>query len=144
MFFRAGLVKSNSMHRSRKKIWIIAAAAIVIIIGIWGYFSSRSGGDRQDYFVVVRQNLAEIVTEVGKVTPVQEIDLTFALQGRIASINVKEGEQVARGAVLASLDTTKVKADFEKANAAVREAQARLDKLKAGATAAEKKFPKPR
>ncbi|MBD3360395.1 HlyD family efflux transporter periplasmic adaptor subunit [Candidatus Peregrinibacteria bacterium] len=117
-----------------KKFWIISGGALALILIVWGYF--YFSGENGEYKVVEvkKQDITEIVSEVGKVVPVKEVDLTFQQTGIIAQIAVNEGQKVTRGETLAKLDTAKIKADLANAQASVQEAQARLDKLYAGAS----------
>lgn len=117
-----------------RKRWAYVGIFILIILGIWGYSSLGENGEDYDMFKVREQDLTEIVSEIGKVVPVKEIDLTFPLTGTISKILVQEGETVSQGDVIARLDTAKLKADLANAQAAIQEAQARLDKIYTGAT----------
>ena len=51
----------------------------------------------------------------GRVEAAEKSKLAFTASGIIEKINVREGEQVARGAVLASLDKTQLKEQYESA-----------------------------
>lgn len=57
------------------------------------------------------------ITGVGTVALRREASLGFTSAGRIARINVNEGDQVRTGQLLASLDTTTVAADLARAAA---------------------------
>ena len=57
------------------------------------------------------------ITGVGTVALRREAALGFTSAGRIARINVNEGDRVHRGQVLAALDTTTVMADLARASA---------------------------
>ena len=62
-----------------------------------------------------------------------QADLGFQVAGRLQSITVREGDQVAAGAELASLEHAELVAQRDMARAQVRVAQAMLDELTAGA-----------
>lgn len=63
---------------------------------------------------------------------IREVDMAFRVPGRIDEIAVEEGEKVARGALLASLDTASIDARSGEAEAAVAQARAQLAKLRSG------------
>lgn len=119
-----------------KKFWIIFGAVIIGILAYWGYgFYSESNGEQTRVYEVEKADLTEIITEVGTVVPIKEIDLTFPMTGKVSKLHVNEGDSVKPGDELAQLETSKILADINSANAAVQEAQAALNKLLAGATA---------
>ncbi|MBT8415121.1 MAG: efflux RND transporter periplasmic adaptor subunit [Boseongicola sp.] len=66
---------------------------------------------RQDSYVVGR-------TFVGQVEARATVDLSFELGGRLVSLLVDEGEEVAAGQILASLDTALLKAEETRQEAA--------------------------
>lgn len=119
-----------------KKFWIIFGALIVAILAYWGYgFYAEENGGLERVYEVERADLTEIITEVGTVVPIKEIDLTFPMTGKVAKIQVEEGDHAKAGDELAQLETVKLLADLNNANAAIQEAQAGLNKLLAGSTA---------
>jgi multidrug efflux pump subunit AcrA (membrane-fusion protein) len=61
-----------------------------------------------------------MVTASGEVTPVDQVQLGFAVSGLVAEVNVKEGDVVKAGQVLVSL------ANIDQLNAAVKAAQQNL------------------
>lgn len=63
---------------------------------------------------------------------VREVEMAFRVPGRIDEIAVEEGEKVARGALLATLDTASIEARTGEAEAAVAQARAQLAKLRSG------------
>ena len=67
-----------------------------------------------------------------------DADLGFQIGGRIATINVSEGETVAQGEVLAHLDTAELNARMAQAEAQLAVAQAKLLELRRGARPEER------
>jgi len=65
------------------------------------------------------------------------VDVSPRLSGRVASIAVQEGDLVAAGDVLAVMDTTELKAQRARAEAAVASAEAAVMVAQAGVTKAE-------
>ncbi len=120
-----------------KKYWALLGIALVAIVAGWWYLGTNGEENGREIFEVQRQDLTEIIAEVGKVVPVKEISLTFPLTGQIAQIHVSEGQTVAKGDLLAELDSAKTNADLANAQASVQEAQARLDKIYSGASSYE-------
>src|SRR6059058_5600523 len=97
------------MALSRKKKIIIGAAAavLVLIVIIISIFATRT--DTPEVTVVkveTRKELRSTVTSSGEVRPIQFMNLTSEVQGRIEEIYVKEGDQVHKGQPLVRLDPT--------------------------------------
>jgi len=61
-----------------------------------------------------------------------EVDVGFKISGRIVSRSVDEGDWIEKGKVLATLDDEDLRQRLEVARAALKSAQARLEKLLAG------------
>ncbi|MFH1533361.1 MAG: efflux RND transporter periplasmic adaptor subunit [Nitrospirota bacterium] len=119
-----------------KKFWLIFGAIIIATLAYWGYaFYAEENGVLERVYEIERANLTEIITEVGTIVPIKEVDLTFPMTGKVAKIHVEEGDNVKVGDELAQLETSKLLADLNSANAAIQEVQASLNKLIAGATA---------
>jgi RND family efflux transporter MFP subunit len=62
----------------------------------------------------------------GRVEPRRSSTLGFELAGRLARVEIREGEAVARGQVLAALDTARLQAQREELLAALEEQRATL------------------
>lgn len=120
-----------------KKQWIALGVIILTILGYWGYSSFDEGINGSEVFKVQRQDLDEVISEIGKVVPVKEVDMTFPLSGKVAQVSVIEGQSVSKGDTLIQLNTAKVKANLASSQAAVQEAQSRLDRAYVGSTIAE-------
>ena len=59
---------------------------------------------------VMRMDLAPRVTLTGTIAPTQRLDLSFTSDGEVTSVPVTVGESVSRGAALASIDDTELRA----------------------------------
>lgn len=70
----------------------------------------------------------QVVSAEAFVVPVKKSDLSFEVDGRVATIKVEEGDVVAKGDVLAQLDQTTYQTQVASAQAALTEAQANLVK----------------
>lgn len=83
------------------------------------------------------EDLTQVIWASGKLTPVSWASLGPAASGTVAAIHVASGEEVAAGALLLELENSVLQGQVAVAEAAVREAEAALVKLRAGATDAE-------
>lgn len=99
------------MALSRNKKIIIAVVSIIVLalIIVGSVFATRR--DTPEVTTVKVQSRPELkstVTASGEVRPIQYINLTSEVQGRIIDIFVKEGDMVTQGQPLVKLDPTQL------------------------------------
>lgn len=114
------------MALSRRKKIIIGAAGAAVLLAIIIFSVLASRKDIQEVTVVkleTRRELRSNVTASGEVRPIQFINLTSEVQGRIEEIYVKEGDQVTKGQPLVRLDPTQLQSNTEAQVAALQTAQ---------------------
>lgn len=114
------------MALSRKAKIIIGATAAVLltIIVIASVYATRK--DTPEVTVVkveTRRELRSNVTASGEIRPIQFINLTSEVQGRIEEIFVKEGDKVAAGTPLVKLDPTQLQSSTDAQVAAFQASQ---------------------
>jgi HlyD family secretion protein len=114
------------MALSRKKKIIIGSsvAVLVLLIVIASIFATRT--DTPEVTVVkiqVKPELRSTVTSSGEVRPIQFMNLTSEVQGRIEDITVKEGDVVQKGQVLVRLDPNQLESNSDAQLAAFQSAQ---------------------
>lgn len=114
------------MALSRKKKIIIGSsvAALVLLIVVLSIFATRT--DTPEVNVVkiqVKPELRSTVTSSGEVRPIQFMNLTSEVQGRIEDITVKEGDVVQKGQVLVRLDPNQLESNTDAQLAAFQSAQ---------------------
>jgi HlyD family secretion protein len=99
------------MAVSRKGKIIIGASVgvLLLIIIVVSIFATRK--DTPEVTIVKiekRKELRSNVTASGEIRPIQFINLTSEVQGRIEEIYVKEGDRVSKGTALVKLDPTQL------------------------------------
>jgi len=114
------------MALSRKKKIIIGSSigAVLLIVIIASIFATRT--DTPEVNVVKLQTKPELkstVTSSGEVRPIQFMNLTSEVQGKIEEITVKEGQQVQKGAVLVRIDPNQFESSTDAQLAAYQSAQ---------------------
>lgn len=112
------------MALSRKRKIIIAVSAVAVL-GIIVVVSILAGGKDEPEVTTItvkrRAELRSTVTASGEVRPIQFINLTSEVAGRIEEIYVKEGQPVTKGVPLVRLDPTQLQSN-EAAQAAALQA----------------------
>jgi HlyD family secretion protein len=128
------------MALSRKKKIIIGATAgvLLLIIIVGSIFATRK--DTPEVTVVkieTRPELRSTVTSSGEVRPVQFMNLTSEVQGRIEEIYVKEGQKVNKGDILVRLDPNQLESSTDAQLAAFQTAQDEIRVSQSQVTAAQ-------
>ncbi len=114
------------MALSRKAKIIIGVAAAVVLAGIIVGSILATRTDTPEVTVIkveVRKELRSSVTSSGEVRPIQFMNLTSEVQGRIEEIYVKEGDQVTKGQPLVRLDPNQLQSNTDAQLAAFQGAQ---------------------
>lgn len=113
-----------AISRKGKIIIGVTAAVLLTAIIIISVFATRK--DTPEVTVVkvdVRAELRSTVTSSGEVRPIQFINLTSEVQGRIEEIYVKEGDKVTAGTPLVKLDPTQMQSSTDAQLASLQAAQ---------------------
>ncbi len=104
---------------------IIGVVALCLLVG--GVFASVRLSHRGVVTVqtakVVRQDLTSIVTASGEIKPKNYIDIGANAMGELTRIEVKEGDRVRKGQLLASVENTQPADDVEAQKAALNSAE---------------------
>ena len=104
------------MKKILKNKYFIGGVVILVIIII--YFVSRGGSSATiETSVAVIGNVTEKVSVTGKISAIDKADLAFEKSGTLASVNVKVGDTVNRGDIIASLDNADTLASLASAQA---------------------------
>ncbi len=124
--------------KSLEKHHIFSGAAILVIVVIAIIISSKLKQQPSYNFVSVkRQTITQGATETGTVKAAQDLSLSFQKSGNIVAVNVKAGDRVKKGQLLAALDSKDASAAVSQATAALEAAQANYQKILNGATSAD-------
>jgi RND family efflux transporter MFP subunit len=120
----------------RKAIIILI---IIAILGLTGIYIFTRNNDNTLYSVdLVKQGkIIQTVSETGKVKADKEINLGFQVGGLLKKINVKVGDIVEAGRILAELDNQSLLISKKQAEAGQESAKGNLSKLLSGATTQE-------
>lgn len=116
-----------------KIFWVIVVIIVIIIAFV---IRAVRQGEEVEYITqaVKRGDIVQTVSATGQIKSASEIELNFKNAGKLSILNVKVGQKVEANEILAQLRATDLSINVTKARADLSEAQANLDKLKAGAT----------
>ena len=110
------------MPANKKKLFAVAAIAVLAIVSVWGYSRYAHDSEGLKLYGAIDQ---------------RTVDLAFEESGRLKSVEVVEGSAVKAGDVIALLDDTRYRIALEQAQSQVGVAQAELTLLLAGARTEE-------
>lgn len=115
---------------SRRTSTRLAVGVAVLVVAAGGaaasYAAVNSGPSGYRTATVSRATVRQTLDLTGTLTPVADANVSFPISGTVATVNVKEGQQVADGQTLATLDTTTLRAQVTAARGTLATAQAKL------------------
>jgi HlyD family secretion protein len=127
------LRESYSKHR---KLYL-AVACLVVILGVWGYFHSRSDAPKYTTAVVKRGNITAVVQATGTINPLTTVPVGSYVSGTVKYIFADFNTRVKNGQVLAQLDPAIYEAQVTQARGNLQAAEANLETLQANVQVAQ-------
>lgn len=128
------------MALSRKsKILVFGGigALLLAIIVITVFATRKDTPEVTTVKIEKKRELRSTVTSSGEVRPIQFMNLTSEVQGRIEEIYVKEGDQVTKGQPLVRLDPNQLQSNTDAQLAAFQSAQQDVQSTQTQVTAAQ-------
>jgi RND family efflux transporter MFP subunit len=122
----------KNFFKTKRILWILS---IVILIVLFLVFRK----DKEELTIIDPSfgTLSETVSATGVVTSKVDLDLSFKKAGTVKSVNFDVGDKVKKGQILATLSAGSEGASVSQARAGVALAEAKLQKIKEGATSEE-------
>ena len=123
-------VKQPALLRQR---WLLLPIILVIITAIvlWRLYASATTTTMATA-TVSQGNLTITVSGSGAVAAARQIELPFQQSGTVTAVNVKVGDQVKAGQVLAQIDAGDLQLQLQQAQANLKAQQAKLAQIKDG------------
>jgi HlyD family secretion protein len=114
--------------KRRRWRWLLGLlAAVAAAIGIYEW--QAAGEAAPVAFQTVPAETGELTVEVsatGTLQPLVQVDISSELSGVVRTVAVEENQRVAKGEILAELDTTRLAAQVERGEANVIAARAKI------------------
>lgn len=117
----------NLLKLSKKKVIILVILAVAIFLGF--NFFGRGKQTPLQFTQVKRQDIKAIVSSSGTLTGKNSASLKFKSSGKLSYINVKAGDKVYTGQVIAGLDNQDLAISLQQADNTLRDKQATTDKV---------------
>lgn len=120
----------------KKLLLVLLAAVPLLLLGGWLY-RARSEAPKVLFVRVKRETLISTLPTNGKVEPIEWVAVRADAAGLVDRLPVKEGQRVAKAAVLAELRAPGLAAELSARQAQVEQVQAELATIERGGNAAE-------
>ena len=127
-------MKIPKFLKRKRNVWIIVILLLIIAVASYFIFSGKGNAGNVQTGFAAKQNLQETVLSTGQVVSGTDLNLSFQGSGIVRRVNVKEGDVVSQGQILASLDESSALATLTQAQGSLAQAQANYEKLIAGST----------
>ncbi len=110
-----------------KKI-ALAAVVIIVVIGLFFFIKQSQKPKVLQFATVKKQDIRSTVSASGSLTGKSSANLKFKSSGKLGYINVKAGDMVKSGQVIAGLDIQDLNIALQQAQNTLRDKQAIVDK----------------
>ncbi|MGD9912892.1 MAG: efflux RND transporter periplasmic adaptor subunit [Rhizobiaceae bacterium] len=121
---------SSGRPKRRRRVWRWLILVLILVAAAGIYEWQVAGREAQPVaFQTVAAETGDLTVEVsatGTLQPLTQVDISSELSGVVRSVLVDANERVARGQVLAELDTTRLAAQVERGEASVQAAAAKV------------------
>ncbi|HEX4225686.1 MAG TPA: biotin/lipoyl-binding protein, partial [Pseudonocardiaceae bacterium] len=111
---------------TRRALIIIGVVVVVLGGGIGAFAATRSSSDTYRTATAGPGKVTATLAATGTIEPVTEATVGFPVAGQVASVSVKQGQQVNAGDTLAALNTTSLAASVSSAQSTVATAEAKV------------------
>ena len=104
----------KGMSRKKKKV-LLAGAAVLVVAAAFSAFGGGKKGAGPQVFVspLTKSDIRETLTVSGPISGTDSVDVVSNIHAEILVMNVKEGNKVKKGQVLAVLDSTDLEREVQ-------------------------------
>ncbi len=126
------------LRRLLQPIVFVPVLIVVAIIGVWWFAfradepATASATTTKQVVEVTTGPMSQTVSAEGTVAAADTDDLSFGSSGTVTAVNVKAGDTVKSGQVLATIDSAELEAAVTSAEADLADAQAKLSDDQSG------------
>lgn len=120
-------MKIKGIMKFAKNKYFIGLVVLVLLIISWQVYKKITAPPNFDSAAAQMGNVKEVVSATGTVSPVGKAELAFESSGLISKINVSVGNHVSKGDIIATLDSSGIVANLDKAQAGLSGEEAKLN-----------------
>ena len=132
------------MSKKSNKKWLFIGLIVVVVIVV-GLAIKKGQSEKSTRVAVEKAELRTIIETVsanGKIQPAKDIKISPYISGEVIELNVKEGDFVHKGDMLAKIDPQIYVSNFDRAQAALKSSQANEAQSNARFTQSKAQFNK--
>ncbi len=123
---------------SKKKIFFVVLVVLLLAgVVVGSILHSQAGVTKVDTQKVTRQDLTAVVSGTGQIKPKTYVNIGATAFGRITHLNVKEGDHVKKGAVLATIESVQPSATVSAQQATITAARTDVSSFSAAEKTAQ-------
>ncbi len=108
----------------QKKILIVLISILAVLVAVAIVKGKKEKAKKVATEKVKRRTIIETVTANGKIQPAKDVKISPYISGEVVELNVKEGDFVKKGDMLARIDPQIYIANYNRAKAAYKQAVA--------------------
>lgn len=131
------MAEHTKKNGNGRHVWRFAIIAVVAVIVLAAFISSRSGSVPVRADRATRQDLVTSISTNGKVEPIQNFEPHSPAPTTVKKIYVREGQKVNAGEMLMQLEDSDVRAQVARAQAQLKAAEADQHAIQSGGTQEE-------
>jgi len=116
-------------QKKRGRGWKMFAAILTVLLAAGGYWYYTVAANRAPEPIIAtatRGEVEDVVTAVGNLTPILTVDVGAQVTGQLQSLQVKIGDDVMKGQLLAEIDSSVMAAKVDADRAQLQNFQAQL------------------
>ena len=121
------------LQKHRKRIVTGAVVLGVLGVGTYYYMDSLNANQAQTLYTTGKVEKGDVKTSIsatGTINPVNYVDVSTNVAGKLEKVLVKENDQVTAGQVIAYIDTRQLQASVDDARAALAKAELDMNRYK--------------
>jgi multidrug efflux pump subunit AcrA (membrane-fusion protein) len=120
--------RKASRRRGFRRSRVVIGVVVLVVLGggAAAFAATRSNDPSYRTAIAGPASVTSVLNGLGTVQPVSQATVTFPVGGQVASVSVKQGDQVSSGQVLAELNTTALAGQVSSAQSTLANAQAKL------------------
>lgn len=122
------------LQKHRKRFIIGAVALCILGGGTYYYMHSQATDQTQKLYTTGKVEKGDVKTSIsatGTINPVNYVDVSTNVAGKLEKVLVKENDQVTQGQVIAYIDTRQLQASVDDASAALAKTELDMNRYKA-------------
>lgn len=115
--------------KSRTGLWILISTLVVLaaIAAYYLYYKGKDSSTKVQVETVGRRSITQTVSAIGKIQPETEVKVSSEASGEIIQLNVKEGDFVNRGTLLARIKPDLFETQLEQYRVSVKSSAVAID-----------------